>query len=160
MDYLGNIKIGDFGLATSLSRGKNHENGELISSTSDLLDDENKTQGLLVNQLCGDDISISAGGVSGVDFSRYAIDRDTSTMGDGSTAQYAVDSLTGGVGTALYSAPEQAVTRKYSSAAGLSYDSKADMFSLGVILFEMSWKPFSTGMTIITYFLDIFFTYI
>ena len=67
------------------------------------------------------------------------------------------ESLTGGVGTALYRAPEQEGRSKESapdasvphSAAvrgARTYDAKADMFSLGIILFEMYHEPFSTGM--------------
>lgn len=52
------------------------------------------------------------------------------------------DPHTRGVGTALYRAPEQGV----ASRGGLSYDSKADMFSLGIILFEMCHRPFDTAM--------------
>jgi hypothetical protein len=110
----------------------------------------------------GDVSALSDGHASGVDFSAYAAyaDNDMSTAGGGSTAQYIGESLTGGVGTALYSAPEQAVTRQQaappgSGAAGLSYDAKADMFSLGVILFEMCWRPFSTGMERISIIRDL-----
>ena len=44
-------------------------------------------------------------------------------------------SITGGVGTALYMAPEQEFSRSLKGKP--SYDSKADIFSLGVLLFEM-----------------------
>ena len=47
------------------------------------------------------------------------------------------DSLTGGVGTAFYRAPEQEEGR---------YDQKADLFSLGVIFLEILHEPFSTFM--------------
>jgi hypothetical protein len=45
---------------------------------------------------------------------------------------------TAGVGTALYSSPEQ--------EAGGEYEDKTDMFSLGVVLFELLHPPFATGM--------------
>eukprot|EP00457_Paulinella_chromatophora_P004132 gb/GEZN01004142.1/.p1 GENE.gb/GEZN01004142.1/~~gb/GEZN01004142.1/.p1 ORF type:complete len:666 (-),score=79.37 gb/GEZN01004142.1/:19-1737(-) len=45
--------------------------------------------------------------------------------------------MTSGVGTILYTAPE---------VSHGSYDEKCDIFSLGVILFEMFYPPFSTGM--------------
>jgi hypothetical protein len=66
--------------------------------------------------------------------------------------------LTGGVGTALYRAPEQERTEKIElpnpntsdpkarKRSVRLYDAKADMFSLGVILFEMCHEPFTTGM--------------
>jgi serine/threonine protein kinase len=44
-----------------------------------------------------------------------------------------------GVGTSAYRAPEQ-------GQEGKSYDQMADIFSLGIILFEMWHLPFSTGM--------------
>ncbi|XP_012147021.2 eukaryotic translation initiation factor 2 alpha kinase Gcn2 isoform X1 [Megachile rotundata] len=52
-----------------------------------------------------------------------------------------VGSLTGQVGTALYVAPE--LTTK---AAKAIYNQKVDIYSLGVIMFEMCYKPLTTGM--------------
>ena len=46
------------------------------------------------------------------------------------------------LGTALYRAPEQ--EGQLQSQGG--YDFRADLYSLGVILFEMCHKPFPTGM--------------
>lgn len=77
------------------------------------------------------------------------------------------ENLTGGVGTALYRAPEQegaqvpektqtpsvgpdnssaSLPVNASSSSRMMYDAKADMYSLGIILFEMCHQPFSTGM--------------
>lgn len=52
-----------------------------------------------------------------------------------------VGSLTGQVGTALYTAPELS-----SKAAKAIYNQKVDIYSLGIILFEMCYKPLDTGM--------------
>lgn len=49
------------------------------------------------------------------------------------------DAITAGVGTAFYRAPEQ-------EKEGQRYNQKADMFSLGVLLFEMSSPAFTTLM--------------
>ena len=51
-------------------------------------------------------------------------------------------SITQGVGTVFYVAPEQLNKSKNGDS---SYDSKADIFSLGVLLFEMfNLRPFAT----------------
>jgi serine/threonine protein kinase len=59
------------------------------------------------------------------------------------TDQSCLDPHTRGVGTALYRAPEQGAA---AAACERSYDSKADIFSLGIILFEMCHRPFGTAM--------------
>eukprot|EP00752_Nemacystus_decipiens_P006212 g5604.t1 len=48
------------------------------------------------------------------------------------------DSITGGVGTYLYASPEQ--------MSGQGYDEKTDVYSLGMLLFEMCHPPFGTKM--------------
>ncbi|KAJ8673725.1 hypothetical protein QAD02_004987, partial [Eretmocerus hayati] len=50
-------------------------------------------------------------------------------------------SLTGQVGTALYVAPELS-----AQAAKAIYNQKVDIYSLGIIFFEMCYKPLTTGM--------------
>ncbi|XP_046628055.1 eIF-2-alpha kinase GCN2 [Neodiprion virginianus] len=52
-----------------------------------------------------------------------------------------VGSMTGQVGTALYTAPELS-----SKVAKAIYNQKVDIYSLGIILFEMCYKPLDTGM--------------
>ncbi|KAL6105996.1 eif2ak4 [Pungitius sinensis] len=47
--------------------------------------------------------------------------------------------MTGMVGTALYVSPEVQGTTK------ANYNQKVDLFSLGIILFEMSYRPMTTG---------------
>jgi serine/threonine protein kinase len=57
------------------------------------------------------------------------------------------ETLTIGIGTALYRAPEQeSAPIDSSSSTSLPYTQKADMYSLGIILFEMCHPKFSTGM--------------
>ncbi|XP_050296030.1 eIF-2-alpha kinase GCN2 isoform X2 [Anthonomus grandis grandis] len=50
------------------------------------------------------------------------------------------ESKTGQVGTALYVAPE------INSASRAVYNEKVDIYSLGIILFEMSYRPLPTAM--------------
>lgn len=50
-------------------------------------------------------------------------------------------SMTGQVGTLLYAAPE--LDSKVEKAI---YNQKVDIYSLGIILFEMSYGPLNTGM--------------
>lgn len=49
------------------------------------------------------------------------------------------DSLTSNVGTALYVSPEVITSKQ-------PYNQKVDLYSLGIIFFEMSYKPLNTGM--------------
>lgn len=177
MDHYNNIKIGDFGLATTTTRSK----AEAADNTAVQLPGESDGYdeggcsppksglrgGLNVIPILPpgtEDITVDRSvymqNAAGVDFSEYAI----LVQPDGSTANrsasaYLWDSLTGGVGTAMYSAPEQAMSSRQRNASNpdgnFGYDSKADMFSLGVILFEMCWKPFSTGMERISVLKDL-----
>lgn len=50
-------------------------------------------------------------------------------------------SLTGQVGTTLYVAPELS-----AKTAKAIYNQKVDIYSLGIIFFEMTYKPLTTGM--------------
>ncbi|BGP00473.1 eukaryotic translation initiation factor 2-alpha kinase [Rhodotorula toruloides] len=52
--------------------------------------------------------------------------------------------LTSGVGTSLYIAPET-INRGRQGRATKHYNNKVDMYSLGIVFFEM-WHPFKTGM--------------
>lgn len=52
-----------------------------------------------------------------------------------------VGSLTGQVGTAMYVAPELV-----GIASKSTYNQKVDLYSLGIIFFEMCHKPFDTAM--------------
>eukprot|EP00578_Thalassiosira_sp_NH16_P006270 CAMPEP_0181120618 /NCGR_PEP_ID=MMETSP1071-20121207/24259_1 /TAXON_ID=35127 /ORGANISM="Thalassiosira sp., Strain NH16" /LENGTH=1767 /DNA_ID=CAMNT_0023205299 /DNA_START=89 /DNA_END=5389 /DNA_ORIENTATION=+ len=115
-----NIRLGDFGLATNRV--------EL--------------------QECG----AESGPESEADTLYEAIDNISGLLGTNSSANpstntlVSMSSITGGVGTTFYMAPEQEHT-KLSVRSKTSYDSKADMFSLGVLLFEMFWlKPSCTYM--------------
>lgn len=53
--------------------------------------------------------------------------------------------MTGGVGTTFYRAPEQEKSGSRTKGEG-DYNMQADMYSLGVIVFEMLHPPFATYM--------------
>jgi serine/threonine protein kinase len=136
LDGEGNIKIGDFGLARLLSANVEPEDESPPMNYSfegdgygdedgDCFEDERHREAHL---------SFSQSGIS---------------MSGASAA----DSHTGGVGTAMYSAPEQqqgvqnaSAISKIQMVIARRYDERADMFSVGIILFEMCRPPFSTGM--------------
>ena len=50
------------------------------------------------------------------------------------------EDMTGQIGTAMYVAPELSVSRL------TSYNQKVDLYSLGIIFFEMCYPPLATGM--------------
>ncbi|KAK3601770.1 hypothetical protein CHS0354_016132 [Potamilus streckersoni] len=58
-------------------------------------------------------------------------------------------SLSGGVGTELYAAPETKALKR------CTYDQKSDMYSLGFTVFEMSYRSFQTHMEKIFVFDDL-----
>jgi hypothetical protein len=94
IDDVGDCKLGDFGLSTTLRTG--------------LLGTESPAQG-------SREVSVT----------RSELLRKGSLSAD--------------VGTFLYMAPEQ-------EAGGKHYDTKIDMYALGIIFFEMVCKPFGTTM--------------
>ena len=123
LDAERNVKLGDFGLAT-----RNRDVTELK-----------------------DDGSTSDAGTSVYE----AIDDIRPLLGDHalSTSKVSVEnsaggeSMTGGVGTTFYRAPEQEGNASNALKRGdSSYSVLADIFSLGVILFEIFHPPFSTYM--------------
>lgn len=54
----------------------------------------------------------------------------------------AKESMTGKVGTTLYVAPELGKR----SGGRVKYSQKVDLYSLGIIFFEMCYKPLTTSM--------------
>lgn len=123
LDSEGNVRLGDFGLAT-----KRKDTTDTTSSTGEP-DFQSSGVGALYHAI--DDIRPLLGGSA--QFSNIS--------------QFSVgESITGGVGTAFYRAPEQEGNQSRSSErkAHGSYNIQADIFSLGIILFEMFYPPFGT----------------
>ena len=60
------------------------------------------------------------------------------------------DRMTGKVGTAMYVAPELR-----NAKSRIKFSQKVDMYSLGVILFEMFYRPVETGMERVMVLSDI-----
>lgn len=125
LDASGNVKLGDFGLAT-----RNREIGELKD------DDGSASEASSAVYDAIDDIRPLLGGPALPISSRVSVDTS------------AGESMTGGVGTTFYRAPEQEgkVSGKAKKGDSGSYTEKADIFSFGIILFEMFHPPFSTYM--------------
>jgi eukaryotic translation initiation factor 2-alpha kinase 4 len=121
LDAEKNVKLGDFGLATK-NRDVGATIGDDVSDTSSAVYDAIED----IRPLLGDPA-----------LSTTKVSMETS----------ADESMTGGVGTTFYRAPEQefkAVTE--STRRESPYSVQADIFSFGIILFEMFHPPFSTYM--------------
>lgn len=108
LDSEHNIRLGDFGLATTRIT---KEEDEMLASVNDIT-------------------SLMGG----------------SAVNENSLSNSRNGSITGGVGTTFYIAPEQEFQRSSSARSQTDYDCKADIFSLGIIIFEMFHGPFSTQM--------------
>jgi len=129
LDSESNVRLGDFGLATLHSSkrsgdAKALEEGDVGSEATMIHDAVEDISGLL--------------GASSLPRKQSQISRS-----------FSQESLTGGVGTTFYRAPEQEGRRHRrdrSRGDDTSYDMKADIFSFGIVLFEIFSKPFSTYM--------------
>ncbi|TMW60526.1 hypothetical protein Poli38472_000568 [Pythium oligandrum] len=149
LDAEGTVKLGDFGLAIrpqkiSLEDEEGEDptqdltetGGDSPSSTSSFLaQSQGSSAAELYDRLKVENL-LSTRMTPLPPSSTFAADRFTSVT----TASYDPgDNITAGVGTAFYRAPEQ-------ECEGQRYNQKADMFSLGVLFFEMWSPPFTTLM--------------
>ena len=124
LDAEGNIRLGDFGLAT-----KNRVKSGRESMKTDNDDIDKRKHPMESIDDITDIIGISA------------------QMASSQVSRTTLESMTGGVGTTFYRAPEQEGKFPPSKEnSDSSYDVKADIFSFGIILFEMFHPPFSTYM--------------
>ncbi|RCH92872.1 hypothetical protein CU098_002849, partial [Rhizopus stolonifer] len=116
LDSNNDVKIGDFGLATSSQTMV--DGGQSFSRTGSQVRIYNNTETSNVS---------------------------TSYTGYSASNQNMDESMTTGVGTTFYVSPEVMPNQATGTTAGMRYNQKVDMFSLGVIFFEMCYQ-FSTGM--------------
>ncbi|KAI8390963.1 kinase-like domain-containing protein [Radiomyces spectabilis] len=119
LDSNNDVKIGDFGLATT--------NQTLVDAVNAFT--KTSTVGRL--QYAG---SAPESGVNS--FNGYSATSINFT---------ADESMTTGVGTTFYVSPEVLPDPTTGATSGMRYNQKVDMFSLGVMFFEMCYK-FQTGM--------------
>lgn len=125
LDSEGNVRIGDFGLATSYSNVASdtpatNESDALYNTLGDataLYETIENPTGLKRRSNQHSAFSESSMGLNG-------------------------EGLTGGVGTTFYRAPEQETSSR--GKQDRSYGAEADIYSLGVILFELFHPPFET----------------
>ena len=118
-----NVKLGDFGLAT-----RNRDGDDL---------DEPETT-----------LDTTVSGYHAIDDIRPLLGDPALSITKPSAETFTAESMTGGVGTTFYRAPEQEGGRNSltSEKSDKWYTTQADIFSLGVILFEMFHPPFTTYM--------------
>lgn len=127
LDSNNDVKIGDFGLATS--------NQTLVDGASFA---RSASHQRLTDRFNGNSSSAVAAAVDSVNasYTGYSV----------SSAHMGVDeSMTTGVGTTFYVSPEVMVDPNTGATSGMRYNQKVDMFSLGIIFFEMCFA-LSTGM--------------
>lgn len=122
LDSNNDVKIGDFGLATT---NQTLVDGASFSRTAG----QRFNEKFSLNSTPGPD-SVSAS------YTGYSI--SSAHMG-------ADESMTTGVGTTFYVSPEVMPDPTTGATSGMRYNQKVDMFSLGVIFFEMCYNV-STGM--------------
>ena len=119
LDSEGNIRLGDFGLATR------HTSRAGVHGA-----DDNPSPELSTIYDAIEDISGLLGGSAQDSVDNY---------------RPGGESLTGGVGTTFYRAPEQE-GGEGRRKGNRTYDVQADIFSLGIVLFEIFHPPFATYM--------------
>jgi len=119
------VKLGDFGLSREVSEEL------IVESAKDNTEDRNQ-----LFDASPSSVDMKSATAFFLDGKRVSSPRSTSV--GRSAVSYMESSLTSQIGTYLYASPEQ--------IAGGAYNSATDMFSIGMILFELCHPPFKTGM--------------
>ncbi|KDO23062.1 PEK/GCN2 protein kinase [Saprolegnia parasitica CBS 223.65] len=118
------IKLGDFGLATKPPKDEVDDDGpEADAMQPPSLDEDHLREIPMYDSL----------------HQPIDSDDDADSVSSKVSLNYESINITAGVGTAFYRAPEQ-------EKEGQRYNQKADMFSLGILFFEMWSPPFTTLM--------------
>ncbi|GAB5588590.1 eukaryotic translation initiation factor 2-alpha kinase [Umbelopsis nana] len=120
LDSNNDVKIGDFGLATS--------NQTLIEAVSAFARNHIGTLTQVTARM-----------------HEHSVDSATNSASGATWNHNADESMTTGVGTTFYVSPEVLPDPAKGASPGMRYNQKVDMFSLGVIFFEMCY-PLTTGM--------------
>jgi len=123
------ILLGDFGLAKDVDFNVASPNAETVADTLPIS-----------TTLVGNESELGLESESESESEETEISKNNK-YGDtdaNSTHVSNVPNLTSGVGTYIYASPEQL-------ASSQGYDNKTDIYSLGILLFELLW-PFKTGM--------------
>eukprot|EP01039_Chlorochromonas_danica_P002371 gene2371-2603_t len=139
LDSNWNIKIGDFGLATTTTSTSSSSLGGVASSSSSTSHGHSQPIPSQVEKPPNKAVKVSSTTKGGA----------TTSTAEIPTAD--LESLTAGIGTTLYRAPELDPTssdcsnkRGYYTTV---YDEKADIYSVGIILFEMCHPPFKQTLS-------------
>ena len=120
LDAESNVRLGDFGLATrhrTKSETRSQLHGQSDAHGDAVMDD--------ISELLGQ--------------SALAHVSESATLSE-------LESITAGVGTTFYRAPEQEAHGLHAKRGETPYTLQADIFSFGIILFEIFSPPFVTGM--------------
>lgn len=150
LDAEGTVKLGDFGLAVRPPRILDDEIGDEPANGDDSTRGSGGNGG--INNPNGTFLSESTGSSAAELYGKLKIENLESTRVTPlsrahpqeytsfmSASEMENSNITTGVGTAFYRAPEQ-------EKEGQRYNQKADMFSLGILFFEMWSPPFTTLM--------------
>ncbi|RLN51621.1 hypothetical protein BBJ29_009462, partial [Phytophthora kernoviae] len=136
LDSEGIVKLGDFGLAVRPPKVLDGDD----TSNDDTSPPGETATGAILLESTGSSAAELYGRLRMENLeSTRAVGRASSNMMTTMSADVGDGTITAGVGTAFYRAPEQ-------EREGQRYNQKADLFSLGIMFFEMWSPPFTTLM--------------
>ncbi|KAI9908189.1 hypothetical protein PsorP6_004397 [Peronosclerospora sorghi] len=135
LDWEGTVKLGDFGLAV-----RPPQVAEDDGTNSNSLSPKNTRTGRILSDSTGSSAAELYGllKMETLENSQF-VGQQTRNPMTTMSQDVAGGNITAGVGTAFYRAPEQ-------EREGQPYNQKADLFSLGIMFFEMWSTPFTTLM--------------